>query len=259
MNGEIEKILAFLGDEPVLYAATEGFDKRPNVHPAELCCVSEGALLFTAAKCDAFYGELSHHPLVKLCAYDRESGVVLNISGKAVFTEDKAVISKCIGACRSVREAWGHDPGMVIAWFLKDAACEFVNMKDGTREVFELGTPENMLTGIRMKKDRELRDRLAAIMAERESAEVTAESEEELFTQKLYDGAVMYFAETAKELWPRMDIRPIERSALFETYDERERFVALAKKLIGNTAVDKPEDLTHWLNRETLESRMREN
>ena len=51
-----------------------------------------------------------------------------------------------------------------------------------------------------------------------------------------------------------MDIRPIERSALFETYDEREKFVDLAKRAIGNAVVDKPEDRTCWLSKETLGS-----
>ena len=70
--------------------------------------------------------------------------------------------------------------------------------------------------------------------------------------QKLYDGAVLYVAETAKGLWPRMDIRPIERSLLYETYDERERYVNRAREILGNTVIDKPEDLTWWLNKETL-------
>ena len=51
-----------------------------------------------------------------------------------------------------------------------------------------------------------------------------------------------------------MDIRPIERAAVFETYDERERFTSLAASLIGNAKIDKPEDVTYWLNRETLDA-----
>ena len=62
----------------------------------------------------------------------------------------------------------------------------------------------------------------------------------------------VYNAETAMGVWPRMDIQPIERSLLYETYDEREEFTGLARKLIGNTLITKPEDLTCWLNKETL-------
>ena len=252
MNEVIEKIKEFLGDRQVLYAATMGFDKTPNVHPVELCYEHEGALYFAVPKCGRFYGELSTYPLVKLCAFNEESGAVLTLSGKPVFTEDGTVISKCISSCRSIRKAWGHDTKMLIAWFLTDAVCEITGPMDGDREVYELGTPENVLIGVRIKKDKELRDRLVSIMEERESEQLIAEDETELYQQKLYDAAVLYFAETAKEIWPRMNIQPIERSLLFETYDERERFVLRAKKLIGNAEINKPEDLTYWLNKGML-------
>ncbi len=49
-----------------------------------------------------------------------------------------------------------------------------------------------------------------------------------------------------------LDIRPIERAAAFETWDEREHYTGLAASLIGNAVIDKPEDLTYWLNLETL-------
>ena len=252
MNDGIEKIKQFLGDRPVLYAATMDFDKTPNVHPIELCFEKDGALYFAAPKCGRLYGELSTYPLVKICAFDAESGAVVTLSGKPVFTEDEAVIAKCISSCRSIREAWGHDAKMLIAWFLNDAVCEITGTKEEDRVVYELGTPENVLIGVRIKKDKELRDRLISIMEERESESVSAKDEAELYRQKLYDGAVLYFAETAKEIWPRMSILPIERSLIYETYDERERFVLRAKKLIGNAEINKPEDLTYWLNKETL-------
>ena len=255
----IEKTKEFLRSQPVLYAATMGLDKKPNVHPIELCYESEGALYFAAAKCEVFYGELSIYPFVKICVYDAENGILLNLVGKAVFTEDEGVVSKCISECRSLREAWGQDPKMVIAWFLRDAVCEFINVKDGTKQVFELGTPQNALIGIQIKKKKELQDRLIAIMAEREREAMNAENDQDPFIQKLYDGAVLYFAEAFKQIWPRMDIRPIERCACFDTYDERERFTALAKKIIGNAVIGKPEDMTYWLNKETLESRLPEN
>ena len=49
-----------------------------------------------------------------------------------------------------------------------------------------------------------------------------------------------------------MDIRPIERAAVFETWDQREHYTKLAAALIGNAVIDKPEDLSYWLNPETL-------
>ena len=254
MNDAIDRIKEFLGDRPVLYAATMGLDKTPNVHPVELCYEQEGALYFAVPKCGRFYSELSTYTLVRMCAFNEESGAVLMLSGKPVFTEDETVIANCIGSCRSIREAWGHDAKMLIAWFLKDAVCEIAGPNDADRTVYELGTPENALIGVQIKKDKELRDRLISVMEDRERENLSTGDETELHRQKLYDGAVLYFAETAKELWPRMDIRPIERSLLYETYDERESYVMRAKKLIGNAVVNKPEDLSHWLNKETLTS-----
>ena len=51
-----------------------------------------------------------------------------------------------------------------------------------------------------------------------------------------------------------LSLRPAERSVLFETYDEREKYVALAKKRLGNARIDKPEDFTYWLSEEALGS-----
>ncbi|MBQ2190971.1 MAG: hypothetical protein IIT70_07800 [Clostridia bacterium] len=253
MNEGVEKIKEFLGGGRALYAATMGLDKTPCVHYAELCFEKDGALYFACPKCGRFYGELSMYPAVKLCAFDGASGVELLIGGRPVFTEDEAVIAECLENSPSLREAWGGEPKMIIAWFLADAVCEFTRVKDGEKQVFELGSPENALIGVRIKKDKQLRDRLSAIMAERESAPAEPNG-----LQKLYDGAVLYFAECAKQVWPRMDVTPIERSAVFDTYDEREKFTLLAKKLVGNASIDKPEDLTYWLNKEQLAQTLRE-
>ena len=45
-----------------------------------------------------------------------------------------------------------------------------------------------------------------------------------------------------------MDIQPAERSVLFETWDEREEYVRLARKRLGNARIEKPEDLSFWLS-----------
>ena len=104
--------------------------------------------------------------------------------------------------------------------------------------------------GITIRKKTELRDRLARIL-ERREAEPPAVIDE---TAKLYDGALFLFAEAAKALWPRMDVRPIERAAVFETWDQREHYTKLAAELVGNAVIDKPEDFSYWLNPETLKT-----
>ena len=253
-----QEVLEFIRNNSLLYAATMGLDKEPKVYPAQLCFEEDGALYFACPKCEMFYGELSMHPFVCLCACSID-GTVLRITGNAVFTEDEGIVSRCIESSPFLKEKWGAQPDMLIAYFLKDMSAEFTSLRNSDQRTISLGTPGSALVGISIKKDTELRDRIIKIM-ERREAEGPMPTEEAmavldadaLYAQRLYDGALMYFAETAKALWKRMDIGPIQRCALFETYDQLEEFTGFAKRLIGNATIDKPEDLTYWLNKETL-------
>ncbi len=247
-----QAVMDFLQANRVLFAGTMGFDKTPQVRPVEFGYEEDGAFYFAAAKCETYYGEVSQYPQLVLCGYDAKSGRVLTIKGEAVFTEDEAAIAKNLEACKTLQKKWGKDPKMVIAYFLKDMTATLSDLAGETIETIEFGTPENVLIGITIEKDTEIKDRLVKIMTRREAETPAPSGEAEVSLQKLYDGAVLYFAEKAKEVWPRMDIRPIESSAMFETYDEREKYTGLAKKLIGNARITKPEDLTYYLNKETL-------
>ena len=246
-----ERVREILKRNPVLIAGTMGFDKRQQLHKAELCYEEGGALYFAAAKCEAYYGEISTYPELVLCAYDAESGTLLRLRGKPVFEEEKAVIERCLAGSSALKKAWGHEPDMLIAYFLKDLTAQLVH-DDGTLEEAALGTPENVITGITIKKDKELRDRLSRLMERREAEKPAPSDEAASELQKTYDGTLLYFAEEAKKLWPRLDIQPAERSVLFETYDEREKYVQLARKRLKNARIDKPEDFTWWLSQDGL-------
>ncbi|MBP5294205.1 MAG: hypothetical protein J6Y95_00630, partial [Lachnospiraceae bacterium] len=115
-NG-LERVRSFLKREPVLIAGTMGFDKKPQLHKTELCFEEDGAFWFAAAKCESFYGELSLFPALTLCAYDREEKTFLRLKGQAVFSEEESVIERCLQASSSLRERWGNEPGMLIAYF----------------------------------------------------------------------------------------------------------------------------------------------
>ena len=143
----------------------------------------------------------------------------------------------------------GGDRKMLIAFFLlgAEASLESENILLPSMEI-RLPDPSGILIGITIKKKTELRDRLIRVFERREAEPPTLDIE----TAKLYDGALFVFAEAAKVLWPRMDIQPIERAAVFETWDEREHFTRLAAKKIGNAVIASPEDITYWLNPETL-------
>lgn len=233
---------------PVL-AATEGLNGRPEIRPVIFLFAENGALYFLTAKNRRFYAELCRAPHICLTAYDRENEVFLRIAGKVCFSEDEPILDRAVRERPELLQAFGGEPKALIVFFLLEAKAELLAGLDEIPQAeFFLPDPSGVLTGITIKKKTELRDRIAKIL-ERREAEPPALPEE---TAKLYDGALFLFAEAAKALWPRMDIRPIERAAVFETWDEREKYTKLAARIIGNAVIDKPEDLTYLLDPERL-------
>ncbi len=233
----------------LLYAGTIGLDGKPQVRPISFAGEANGALYFLTAKNCRMYAELSKTPYIELCAYDAETGTTFRLSGKVSFTEDVDVIERCVLSCPTVLQNAGGDRNMLIAFFLLGAmaSLESENILLPSVEL-RLPDPSGILIGITIKKKTELRDRLIRVLERREAEPPTLDIE----TVKLYDGALFVFAEAAKALWPRMDIQPIERAAAFETWDEREKYTALAARLIGNAVISYPEDITYWLNPEML-------
>ncbi|MBR4658388.1 MAG: hypothetical protein IKP26_03930 [Clostridia bacterium] len=247
-RGGAEAAGALLGRFPITAAAVIGLDKKPKAHAVEFCFEQDGALYFAAAKCETFYGELSLRPDFSLIACDPESGACLRLQARAEFTEDKDIIARIAGSGCGLAKKYG-DPNMLIAFFPVGITAEAELAGETVR--LEL-VPASALVGITLKKNSELRDRISKLI-ERRADGAPAECGEDPGRIKLYDGALTYFAEKAKELWPRMNVMPLEAALCFETYDERERYVLLAKKLIGNREISKPEDLTYYINIETLE------
>ncbi|MBP5254488.1 MAG: pyridoxamine 5'-phosphate oxidase family protein [Lachnospiraceae bacterium] len=232
-----------------LYAATTGLDGRPNVRPVHFAYEQDGAFYFLTLKSGRMYAELSAAPYVQLCAYDRETRTVFRMSGKVCFTEEPDVVGRGIEACPEILDAAGGDRKMPTAFFLTGADAVLESPDFGVpAHTFRLPEPEGVLIGITIRKKTELRDRLVRVFRRREAEPPALDGE----TAKLYDGALFVFAETAKKMWPRMDVQPLERAAVFETWDEREHFTRLAAKKIGNAVIASPEDITYWLNPETL-------
>ena len=226
------------------FAGTVGLDGRPRVRRAEFLFEQDGALYFVTRKCLHFYAELSKAPYIQL--YAEQDGAELTVSAKVVFTEDEAVLAR--GRREKPEVFASAESEMFIAYFLTEARCEIASR--GVTEEFALSEPEGVLIGISIKKKPELRDRICRVLERRESEPEPMDGE----LRRLTDGALFVFAEAAKALWPRMDIRPIERAAVFETWDERERYTKLAARLIGNAQIDSPEDITYWLSPDTLKA-----
>lgn len=106
--------------------------------------------------------------------------------------------------------------------------------------------------GICFEHDDELRGRMVRVITRRAAAIPLLADPKNVYLQKLSDGALLCFAEAAKLVWPELDTGSLPRSLLFESEEERASFTELARKLIGNVRITKPEDITYWVNRETL-------
>ncbi len=251
-NATIKKLLdkkdytgttaAILKDAQSVYAATVGLDNRPQVRPAWFAYERGGALYFLTLKSSRMYAELSKTPYVQFCVPGGEAFETFRLSGKAVFTEDEALTELAASSCPQVLQKAGGDMKFLIVFFLTGASAMIETQEDAIS--FKLPDSKEAPVGIKIKKKTELRDRLARVFERRESDPPAADSAD----LKKYDGALLVFAEAAKALWPRMDVRPVERAAVFETYDEREKYTSLASSKIGNAVIDKPEDITYWLD-----------
>ena len=223
-------------------AATAGLDGRPQAHPAAYAYEREGALYFLTLKNSRAYAELSKTPYTEFCVTDPADGSSFRLSGKVCFTAEADTVRSAARACSGIPEKVREDEGMLIAYFLTGVSG--IIETDGGELRFSVPDPSGVLIGVKLKKKTELRDRISRILQRRESDPPALCGED----AALYDGALFVFAAAAKALFPRMDITPLERSAVFETYDDREKYTDGAARIIGNAVIDKPEDLTWWLD-----------
>ena len=114
-------------------------------------------------------------------------------------------------------------------------------------------TDAGAANGIRFEQNDELRGRILRVMARRAAETSFPESGEAFRLQKLYDGALLCFAEAAKRVWPELDTSSLLGCLLFSDEAEKAEYMNLAAGLIGNRCIDKPEDITYWINKETLD------
>ena len=215
----------------------KGLDKKPWIYPLGKASEINGIFYWLCDKSTQLYGALSINEDAQIYIEDGED--VIRITGKAVFSEDEKVISECL------KEQPGKDPVYQIAFFMKDASLAVTGKGEST--VYVLKTSDDVLSGIEMKKDKEIRDRLAKIIGERAEREVTDKE-----YQKFFDGALLVFGECAKKLWPSFNLMQLESVLLYETYDEREKYQNRAAVAIGNIAIKQVEDLSYYLSEEVF-------
>ena len=215
----------------------KGLDKKPWIYPLGKASEINGTFYWLCDKSTQLYGSLSINEDAQIFIKDGED--IIRITGKAVFSEDEKIISECL------KDEPEKDPAYQIAFFIKDARLT-VN-GNGENTVYVLKTSDETLTGVEMKKDKEIRDRLAKIIAERTEKVVTDKE-----YQKFFDGVLLVFGECAKKLWPSFNLMKLESVLLYETYDEREKYQNQAALSLGNITVKQVEDLSYCLSEEYI-------
>ena len=145
------------------------------------------------------------------------------------------------------RRAWTIYAVAALALLL---ICVAAGLLPGRQKLPE--TDAGATNGIRFEQNDELRGRMLRIMARRAAEPPLSEDGEALRLQKLYDGALLCFAEAAKRVWPELDTSSLLGCLIFSDEAEKAEYMNLATRLIGNKCIDKPEDITYWINKETL-------
>lgn len=112
--------------------------------------------------------------------------------------------------------------------------------------------PLQTADGISFEQSDELRGRMLRVMARRKDETRVPEGQEAICLQKLYDGALLCFAEAARRVWPEVDAGSLSGCLFFQDEAEQAEFMEKAGRLIGDRRMDKPEDITYWINKETL-------
>ena len=132
--------------------------------------------------------------------------------------------------------------------------CAAAGVLPGTRKPPETAADPRRGTaeGIRFEHSDELRRRMLRVMARRAAETSVPADSEALRLQKLYDGALLCFAEAAGRVWPEVDTGSLSGCLLFADEAEKAEYMDRAGRLIGDRHIDKPEDITYWINRETL-------
>ena len=91
----MEKVVAFLKENPVQYLATVGRDGRAKCRPFMFCFEKEGKLWFCTNSTKEVYLDMQVNPWVELSVAS-PAYAWLRLSGRAVFEDNLAVKKACM-------------------------------------------------------------------------------------------------------------------------------------------------------------------
>ena len=132
----IEKINAFLDENPVFYLATVNNDK-PRCRPLGLHLYADGKLFFGVGSFKEVYRQMVSNPFVEITTTNKE-GLWLRYSGKAVFEDTYDLAEAVIAASPMLASIYNEQTGNKLAMFhLEDAVAEF-RTPVGVKETLDL-------------------------------------------------------------------------------------------------------------------------
>ncbi len=124
----MEKILAFLKENPVFYFATVDGDK-PRVRPFGFYMEYEGKLYFGMGKHKQSYAQTITNPNIEICTASPK-GQWIRIRGTAIFDDRQEVMDKVFETMPALKTLYNEQTGQTLGnFYIKDGVAEFADMQ----------------------------------------------------------------------------------------------------------------------------------
>jgi uncharacterized pyridoxamine 5'-phosphate oxidase family protein len=135
----MQSVVDFLRKSQTQYLATLGVDGRPKVRPFQFKLEDGGKLYFSTTNDKQVYKEIVQQPWVELCACG-ENWSWLRLSGRAVFSNDRAIKSRIIEEAVPLIKAVYKTPDNPLwaLFYLDEATATFADLSEKPSRTFRL-------------------------------------------------------------------------------------------------------------------------
>lgn len=133
----MDKVFAFLKENPLQYCATVGLDGKPKVRPFQMMYREGGNLFFCTGAGKAVYAELINNPNLEISVSTMSRW--LRIRGRAVWTESRTAKEKVIAANPLVKSIYKSPDNPALKVFhIADAEAVIADFSGNPPETFRL-------------------------------------------------------------------------------------------------------------------------
>ena len=133
----MDKVFAFLKENPLQYCATVGLDGKPKVRPFQMMYHEGGNLYYcTGAKKDV-YAELNNNPYIEISVSTMERW--LRIRGRVVWVDDIKAKEKVISTSPLVNSIYKTAENPVLkVFYIADAEAIIADFSGKPPETYKL-------------------------------------------------------------------------------------------------------------------------